>query len=109
VRTRGTLSIRALAAELGVTRQHLARSFAQHVGLSPKMLARIVRTRGVVDRARAAADVDWSSVALDAGYYDQSHLIAEVKKLTGLPPAAWLGRFHFSKTFRPPPATLSGV
>jgi AraC-like DNA-binding protein len=47
---------------------------------------------GVIDRARAAADVDWSSVAFDAGYYDQSHLIAEVKELTGLPPAAWLGR-----------------
>lgn len=88
---RGRLPIRELAKELGVTRQHLARSFAQHVGLSPKMLARIVRARGVVDRARDATDVDWSSVALDAGYYDQSHLIADVKELTGLPPGAWVG------------------
>jgi methylphosphotriester-DNA--protein-cysteine methyltransferase len=88
---RGNVPIRALAAELGVTRQHLARSFARHVGLSPKMLARIIRARGVVARARGATDVDWVSVALDAGYYDQSHLIAEVKELTGLPPGAWLG------------------
>jgi AraC-like DNA-binding protein len=88
---RGRLPIRELTRELGVTRQHLARSFARHVGLSPKMLARIVRARGVVDRARAATDVDWSSVALDAGYYDQSHLIADVKELTGLPPGAWVG------------------
>jgi AraC-like DNA-binding protein len=88
---RGRLPIRELAKELGVTRQHLARSFAQHVGLSPKMLARIVRARGVVDRAREATHVDWSSVALDAGYYDQSHLIADVKELTGLPPGAWVG------------------
>jgi AraC-like DNA-binding protein len=91
VAARGNLPIGALAAHLGVTRQHLARSFAQHVGLSPKMLARIVRARGVVDRARRATDVDWSSVALDAGYYDQSHLIADVKELTGLPPSAWVG------------------
>jgi AraC-like DNA-binding protein len=88
---RGRLSIRALAGELGVTRQHLARSFAQHVGIPPKLLARIVRARGVIDLAREAADVDWSSVAFDAGYYDQSHLIAEVKELTGLPPGSWLG------------------
>lgn len=88
---RGRIPIRELAAQLGVTRQHLARSFAQHVGLSPKLLARIMRARGVVDRARAAIDVDWSSIALDAGYYDQSHLIAEVKELTGLSPGAWLG------------------
>jgi AraC-like DNA-binding protein len=88
---RGRLPIGELSTELGITRQHLARSFAQHVGLSPKMLARIVRARGVVDRARTASGVDWSSVALDAGYYDQSHLIAEVKELTGLPPGAWVG------------------
>jgi len=89
----GNFPIRALAAELGVTRQHLARSFAQHVGVSPKMLARILRARGVVARTRGTMDVDWTSVALDAGYYDQSHLIAEVKELTGLPPSAWaIGR-----------------
>jgi AraC-like DNA-binding protein len=87
--TRGKVAIRALAAELGVTRQHLARLFAAHVGLSPKMLARIIRARGVVDRARGASDVDWSSLALEAGYYDQSHLIGELKELTGLAPTAW--------------------
>jgi AraC-like DNA-binding protein len=88
----GKVSIRALAAELGVTRQHLARSFADHVGLSPKMLARVIRARGVVARTRGATDVHWSSVALDAGYYDQSHLIADVKELTGLSPRAWLAQ-----------------
>jgi AraC-like DNA-binding protein len=88
---RGRLPIGELAKELGVTRQHLARSFAQHVGLSPKMLARVVRARCVVERAREATEIDWSSVALDAGYYDQSHLIADVKELTGLSPGAWVG------------------
>jgi AraC-like DNA-binding protein len=86
---RGDLPIRALAAELGLTRQHLARLFAEHVGLSPKTLARVVRARRVVERVRGGADVDWVSVALDAGYYDQSHLIGEVKELTGLSPGAW--------------------
>ncbi len=88
--TRGTLSIGALASELGVTRQHLARSFALHVGVSPKMLARILRVRSVVSYARGVDDVDWSRLALDTGYYDQSHLIAEVKELTGLGPTGWL-------------------
>lgn len=86
---RGDLSIRALSGELGVTRQHLARLFAEHVGLSPKMLARVVRARGVVERVRGGGQVDWVSVALDAGYYDQSHLIGDLKELTGLSPSAW--------------------
>jgi AraC-like DNA-binding protein len=89
--TRGTVSIRTLCSQLGVSRQHLARTFADHVGLSPKMLARVVRMRGVVEVARRATNVDWVSLALDAGYYDQSHLIADVRELTGLSPGEWLG------------------
>ena len=88
---RGRVSIGTLASQLGVSRQHLARTFAQHVGLSPKMLARIVRARGVVDVVRETTDVDWVSLALDAGYYDQSHLIADIRELTGLSPGSWLG------------------
>ena len=86
----GRVSIGTLASQLGVSRQHLARSFAEHVGLSPKMLARIVRARGVVDVVRERTDVDWVSLALDAGYYDQSHLIADMRQLTGLSPGSWL-------------------
>lgn len=89
--SRGSVTIRSLANELGVSRQHLARSFAHYVGLSPKLLARIVRARGVVEIARSATDVDWVSMALDAGYYDQSHLIADVRELTGLAPSSWVG------------------
>jgi len=86
---RGDVSIGALARDLGVTRQYLARSFAEHVGLSPKTLARVVRARSVVQAARRGITVDWTTLALEAGYYDQSHLIAELKELTGLAPTAW--------------------
>ena len=104
---RGDVSIRALAEELGVTRQHLARAFAEHVGLSPKMLARVVRARNVVQVARRGGDVDWSALALEAGYYDQSHLISDLKELTGLPPTAWAAMFPFSKTANADGVTLS--
>jgi hypothetical protein len=30
--------------------------------------------------------VDWATLALDCGYYDQAHLIAEFKEFTGLTP-----------------------
>ena len=89
---RGNVVVRVLCADLGVTRQHLARMFDRHVGISPKTLARVVRARAVLRRVRGRApgDVDWSALALDAGYYDQSHLIADFGELTGLTPTAWL-------------------
>jgi AraC-like DNA-binding protein len=88
----GSLGITKLAPSLGVTRQHLARRFADLVGVSPKTFARIVRVRRVIAAARATPNGDgpnWSSLALDAGYYDQAHLIDEFRELTGLAPMAW--------------------
>jgi AraC-like DNA-binding protein len=90
-RARGNLSIAALGPALGVTRQHLARCFARDVGVSPKMFARVTRMRAVVATVGRAthAPVDWSRVALETGYCDQSHLVQDFKALTGLTPGDW--------------------
>lgn len=90
LRAGGNLSIAALAPALGVTRQHLARAFAVHVGVPPKMFARVARVRRALARARVSGSVDWATFALDAGYYDQSHLAGEVKAITGRTPNEWL-------------------
>lgn len=90
LRAGGNLSIAALASALGVTRQHLARRFASYVGISPKMFARVARVRRAIAKARVAAHVDWAALALEAGYYDQSHLAGEIRELTGRAPGDWL-------------------
>ena len=90
LRAGGNLSIAALAPALGVSRQHLARAFARHVGVPPKMFARVARVRRVLAKARVASRVDWAALALDAGYYDQAHLAGEVREITGRTPTDWL-------------------
>ena len=90
LRAGGNLSIAALAPALGVTRQHLARAFARHVGVPPKMFARVARVRKVLAKARVASRVDWAALALDAGYYDQAHLAGELREITGRTPTEWL-------------------
>jgi AraC-like DNA-binding protein len=88
----GSLGITRLAPSLGVSRQHLARRFSELVGVSPKVFARVVRLGRVVERARAVpADqpVNWSTLAIELGYYDQSHLVDEFREMTGLTPTAW--------------------
>lgn len=88
----GSLGITRLAPALGVTRQHLARRFAQLVGVSPKTFARVVRLSRVIDRVRAAprdAPLNWSALALELGYYDQSHLVDEFREMTGVTPTSW--------------------
>lgn len=90
LRAGGNLSIASLAPALGVTRQHLARAFARHVGVPPKMFARVARVRRALATARVATSVDWAALALDVGYYDQAHLAGEVRELTGRTPSEWL-------------------
>jgi AraC-like DNA-binding protein len=91
----GNLRISSLADHLGVTRQHLARQFAAHVGMTIKQFARIKRAEGARARAMAAeltrrGSLNWSMIAHQAGYYDQAHFIRDFKALTGMTPGEWM-------------------
>ncbi|MBV7538899.1 helix-turn-helix domain-containing protein [Duganella sp. sic0402] len=88
----GEVRIEALAAALGVSRQHLAAQFRQHVGLSPKLFARICRFRQATAAIKVAPAPDWAQLALACGYFDQSHLIHDFQEFSGSAPE----RFHFS-------------
>jgi AraC-like DNA-binding protein len=86
----GALRVEDLATQLHVSRQHLAAQFRQHVGLSPKLYARICRFRHATAALRDAPD--WAQLAAECGYFDQSHLIHDFQELAGSTPE----RFHFS-------------
>jgi len=81
-RTGGRSSIDSVASEAGVSRQHLARAFAYHVGLTPKMFARVIRFRRTLALARKYP-LGWADLASQLGYFDQSHLIAEFREFAG--------------------------
>jgi len=84
----GTVRIESLADQLGVSRQHLAAQFRTHVGLSPKLYARIERFRRAAGALRVPdpAMVDWALLALDCGYFDQSHLIRDFREFADSTP-----------------------
>ena len=83
LRSGGRATIDSIAAAAGVSRQHLARAFAYHVGVSPKTFARVIRFRRAL---RLAGSQDWSALALELGYFDQSHLIADFREFAGETP-----------------------
>ena len=88
----GALRVEQLAQGLGVSRQHLAGQFRDHVGLSPKLFARICRFRAARAAALAGGGPDWAALALDCGYFDQSHLIRDFHDFSGTSPDAYLGK-----------------
>jgi AraC-like DNA-binding protein len=88
----GTRRVSDLAKTIGVSDRHLNRAFQNAVGISPKQFVRILRFQQVVKVARQNAALNWAEIAADTDYYDQSHLIAEFKRLTGMTPAAFINQ-----------------
>ena len=86
----GALRIATLADGLGVSRQHLAAQFRARVGLTPKMYARICRFRRATGALTPSAATDWARLALDCGYFDQSHLIHDFQEFSGSAPEDFL-------------------
>jgi AraC-like DNA-binding protein len=88
----GMVGIAGLASELGWSRRHLAAVFRRDAGLTPKMMARVLRFQ----RAHSYLDrVDrhggWSGVAAACGYYDQPHLIRDFREFAGATPGELAG------------------
>lgn len=90
-RHQGQASIATLVDELPFGQRRLERLFQQHVGLSPKRYARLLR----VARSRelikqGGANVSLTDTALAAGYFDQSHFIHDFKAVTSFTPGGYL-------------------
>lgn len=88
--SRGNILMSTLEKETGLSARQIERIFARDVGLSPKAFARVIRFRNVIERATRIEKTDWSKIALENGYADQSHLIREFKKFADLTPSEFV-------------------
>ncbi|HLZ55383.1 MAG TPA: DUF6597 domain-containing transcriptional factor [Ktedonosporobacter sp.] len=84
--THGMIRIQGLEAQIGYTRRYLDRLFQEHVGVSPKSLARIMRFQQVYQLWMQQASSTFLREHWPAYYYDQSHFIKEFKHFTGFAP-----------------------
>ncbi|RKH59761.1 AraC family transcriptional regulator [Corallococcus llansteffanensis] len=82
-----------LARTLGVSERNLRRAFDDVLGMGPKAFARLVRFRRAIQASESTfrgTRPDWGAIATGVGYYDQAHLIADFRAVTGTTPTAWL-------------------
>jgi methylphosphotriester-DNA--protein-cysteine methyltransferase len=88
----GQRSPREAADAIGVGERRLQQLFHAHVGLAPRAWRRLARLHACLRALRRLSAPRWSQVAIDAGFYDQSHLINEFQSLCGLPPTLFFER-----------------
>jgi AraC-like DNA-binding protein len=85
--THGRVAIGELATELGWSRKRIVARFRDEIGLPPKAVARLLR----FEHARElAGTMPWGELAFECGFSDQSHLIAEFRRVTGRTPETFL-------------------
>lgn len=83
------LTVDDAARAAGVSTRTLQRHFRNYVGVSPKWMLRRYRLKEAAARVEAGEQHNWAEFAQNLGYFDQSHLIADFKRMLGQPPAAY--------------------
>jgi AraC-like DNA-binding protein len=81
--------IGAVQRASGCSPQRFIRRFEAAVGLAPKRYAQVLRFYSMLPRIAKAGPRDWAAVAAECGYFDQSHLIHDFKRLAGMTPTAY--------------------
>lgn len=90
--TGGAVTVGAIAAEIGCSRRHLIARFREQVGVTPKLLARILRFERVVELVDSGTEMGWAEIARTCGYYDQAHMIRDFNQFAGGPPSEFAHR-----------------
>lgn len=79
---------------VGMGRKRFTRLFEAAVGFTPKRFAGIRRFRRVLEVVNAGEieSPDWAALAIECGYFDQSHLIADFRRFAGMTPSRYQPR-----------------
>jgi AraC-like DNA-binding protein len=77
-------SVKEMTRYTGWSERRFSQVFREEVGLSPKVWCRVQRFQRAVRQLHAGADIRWSELALDCGYYDQSHFANEFRAFSGI-------------------------
>jgi AraC-like DNA-binding protein len=86
---RGPKQVADLVDATGLSSRRFIELFKQQVGLPPKVFGRLQRFQKAIVAGHANTRTDWCSVALDCGYYDQSHLHRDFREFAGMSPGMY--------------------
>lgn len=80
------VSLPTIQNELNLSERSLERHFKQHIGISPKLYARINRFQSALENIRQTQFNKLTNIAYQNDYFDQSHFIREFKEFAGTSP-----------------------
>lgn len=85
VDSNGMCNVKDLAYQCCISQRHFERNFKEHTGFSAKSFSRIIRFNALLSKLDYP-NKSFTEIALDFGYYDQSHFINDFKAFSGYSP-----------------------
>lgn len=85
---KGNVDISELSSQCFVSHRQFERNFKEHTGFSAKSFARIIRFNSLFGDYKTG-DKSLTQIALDFGYYDQSHFIHDFRLFSGYNPRTY--------------------
>lgn len=82
--------VEPLCEAFGFNIRKLQRLFNQYVGVSPKWVIQLYRLQNAAETLDRSHSPDWPRLALELGYYDQSHFIKDFKSIIGKTPDQYI-------------------
>lgn len=83
----GNISIQKLAQKHHIGYKKIERLFKKHIGITPKLYARIIRFNHCVKYATSHRVQKLTDIAYQMGFFDQMHFIKETRHFTGKLPS----------------------
>lgn len=83
------LNVAGCARSVGVSDRRLSQVFREEVGMAPKMWSRLRRFQVAVRALHKKVDMPWATLALECGYYDQSHFANDFRAFSGIDPTTF--------------------
>lgn len=80
-------NVKTLSRDSGYSERHLRRRLLATTGHGPRKLARIARMQALLAAGRGES---WARTAAEFGYYDESHMINDIRALADATPQALL-------------------
>lgn len=83
------LNVDGCARRIGISTRRLSQVFREEVGMSPKSWCRIRRFQVATEALHRKVDIPWATLALECGYYDQSHFANDFRAFSGIDPTTY--------------------
>ncbi|OEK01492.1 AraC family transcriptional regulator [Roseivirga sp. 4D4] len=86
---------KSVVSEYPQTQKNLIDQFKKHCGYTPKVFHRICRFNEILRQIGDKEKINWSQIAYEYDYADQSHFIKEFKEFSGFSPEEFIKNgFH---------------